>query len=247
MEWFKKQKNTDGLLPWLKTDTGMGRLGFAPDRTQELLTSDAGLDWSGVLTHFASADQLHNPMTQDQIKLFDTLEIAESVQKSLANSAGILGWPSAHADWARPGIMLYGSNPLDNARENDAQLRSAMRVSAPLIACKQFESGAPVGYCGSFICPQPMKIAYAAIGYGDGLPRVLNDAATVWIAGHCCPVVGRVSMDSIAIDVTGLDHIGVGSEVVLWGPEHSIDVLAKAANTISYELMTAIKGPREYR
>lgn len=247
LQWFKTQANVDKLQPWIKVDTGMGRLGFLPDRAQSLLNDSSKLNWFGALTHFACADEANNTATVRQIESFNSLNFSAHCQRSLSNSAGMLAWPKATADWARPGIMLYGSNPMDNATRHDVRLRPAMRVSAPLISCKQYAADTLIGYAQSYRCPEPMTIGYVAIGYGDGLPRVLDKTATVWIAGQQCPIVGRVSMDSVAVDLRGLlGPVSPGDEVVFWGPEHPVEILANAANTIAYELLTTIRGVRQY-
>lgn len=249
LQWFVDETSIDtaALQPWIKIDTGMGRLGFLPDRAQELLSDAVSLDWFGALTHFASADETENASTAQQINLFNSLNMSSAVQRSLANSAGLIAWPQAQSDWARPGIMLYGSNPVLGDEETAVGLRAVMRVSAPIISTKAYSAGACIGYAASYQCPKPMTIGYVGIGYGDGLPRVLDHSATVWIAGKRCPVLGRVSMDSIAVDLEAVkSSVGVGTEVVLWGPEHPVELLAAAANTISYELLTSIRGPRVY-
>lgn len=248
LSWFNDLKEKDQLKYWLKIDTGMGRLGFHPERAQTILNEHADLNWFGMLSHFACADETDNSATDAQIACFKSIDPPKPIQKSLANSAGVLAWPDAQLDWARPGIMLYGANPIANDLEDGmgAQLIPAMRVSTPLISIKQFSAGASIGYGGSYQCPESMPIGYAAIGYGDGLPRVLDKSATVLVAGKACPIVGRVSMDSIAIDLREVAKAAVGTEVVLWGPEHSIEILAKAADTINYELYTGIRGVRQY-
>ena len=246
LRWFSNLSDSSNLHPWLKVDTGMGRLGFLPHRAQALLRETHGLNWYGALTHFALADEVDNATTAEQIQGFSSLDAPVSVQRSLANSAGVLAWPDSVADWARPGIMLYGSNPIAGASATDVALRPAMQVSAPLISCKLYAAGATIGYGGAFVCPKPMKVGYLAIGYGDGFPRVLDRTATVWLAGQRCPIIGRISMDSIAVDLTGIDKAQLGAEAVLWGGEHPVELLAEAAGTISYELLTSIKGQREY-
>lgn len=248
LNWFGNLEDAAQLKCWLKIDTGMGRLGFSPDRAQTILNEQAKLNWFGMLTHFASADQLDKQTTAEQIIRFNAIEAPKAIQKSMANSAAVLAWAEANADWARPGIMLYGSNPIvdDHGKTLGAQLMPAMRVTTPLISIKSFPAGANIGYGGTYQCAETMTIGYAAIGYGDGIPRVLDESATVLVAGQECPVVGRVSMDSIAIDLREVTKAYVGMEVVLWGPEHSVEIFAKAADTISYELYTSIKGVREY-
>ncbi len=246
LEWLLALHANSGIQAWIKFDTGMGRLGFQPARAQAILDEHHDIEWVGALTHFACADETDNPMTTEQIKIFRSIKSQRSIQTSMANSAGVLAWPAAKADWSRPGIMLYGCNPLDKNHVNTKMLRPAMRVSTTLISCKHYAAGATIGYGANYVCPEPMTVGYAAIGYGDGFPRVLDDTATVWIAGQQCPIVGRVSMDSIAIDLRQIKRPEPGVEVVLWGPEHSIDILAKAAGTISYELLTSIAGTTTY-
>lgn len=246
LQWLFALQADSAIQAWIKVDTGMGRLGFQPARAQAILNEHHNIEWVGALTHFACADETDNPITTEQIKVFRSITSCCSIQTSLANSAAVLAWPDAQADWSRPGIMLYGCNPLDKNNVNSKLLKPAMRVSTILISCKQYAAGATIGYGASYVCPEPMTIGYAAIGYGDGFPRVLDDTATVWIAGLRCPIVGRVSMDSIAIDLRNIERPEPGVEVVLWGPEHSVDILAKAAGTISYELLTSIAGSKRY-
>ncbi|MCL4167420.1 UNVERIFIED_CONTAM: hypothetical protein GTU68_026375 [Idotea baltica] len=142
--------------------------------------------------------------------------------------------------------MLYGANPVLGRGKDDHSLQAVMRVTAPLISVKQYKAGASIGYAASYVCETDMCVGYLGIGYGDGLPRDLDRSATVFCNGHACSVLGRVSMDSIAIDLSDASSAQIGDQAVLWGPEHSVEILAKAANTISYELMTSIRGTRDY-
>lgn len=245
LEWFTHSSLSSQLQPWLKVDSGMGRLGFQPTRANEILQTRKDIDWYGALTHFACADDPASTRTDEQIACFTSVCIDQSFQQSLANSAAVISSKASQADWARPGIMLYGSNPVDPMQSEVLPLKSVMRVIAPVIAVKQYKSGDWIGYTASYECQRSMSVAYVAIGYGDGLPRRLDSSASVSLNGHRCPVIGRVSMDSIAIDL-GKTAAKYGDEAVLWGPEHPIEILAAAANTISYELMTSIKGPRQY-
>jgi len=246
LNWFMQEPDWHQLQPWIKLDTGMGRLGFQADEARKLLTSDKKLNWLGALTHFACADETENPTTQRQIESFHRLTQHLGIQTSMANSAAIIAWPASKAQWARPGIMLYGSNPIHHQSELNNPLRLSMRVTAPLVSKKRYNAGDTIGYAASFVCSHAMDIGYVAIGYGDGLPRVLDQHASVLLNGHICPIVGRVSMDSIAIDLSLTHNAQLGDEAVLWGVEHPIDIMANAANTISYELMTSIRGPRAY-
>ncbi len=248
LDWFNQpaMKN-DNAQAWLKIDTGMGRLGFLPEQAAKILGNQSLLiNWCGALTHFASADDAKNPLTAQQIDCFNTLLGRREMQTSLANSAGLLSWPESIGDWSRPGIMLYGSDPTLHGSEAGKQLAPVMRVSAPIIDIKRYPAGHPIGYSSTYVCPESMPVAYIAAGYGDGLPRVLDDTARVSIRGKLCPVIGRVSMDSMAIDCRSVADAAIGDEAVLWGPENPVEHMARAAGTISYELMTSVKGTRTY-
>lgn len=247
IEWYQASVLTSQLAPWLKIDTGMGRLGVSLDEAERLLDNH-DYSWFGALTHFATADSPGNNHTHSQINRFKSLVRSRSLQLSLANSAGILAWPESHSGWVRPGLMLYGANPLDVEPPNGVSLQPAMRVTAPLIAMKNFKAGAGIGYAQTYVCKAPQSVGFLAVGYGDGFPRVLNASASVRISGQICSIIGRVSMDSIAIDLTPLQGLSVkvGDSAILWGPEHPVDILAAAAGTISYELFTGIRGNPHY-
>lgn len=244
--WFRTHADCSTLQAWLKVDSGMGRLGFQPDEASRILASDDGVVWSGLMTHFACADETANPYTKQQVQRFGSVQTERVIERSLANSAAILGWPITRADWARPGIMLYGCNPLDRALDDGVGLATAMTVHAPLISIKRMSQGAGIGYAQTWRCPEDMPIGYVAAGYRDGIPRVLNGSARVFIGGHHCPIVGRVSMDSFAVDLRRVPDAKVGQAVELWGENNSVDELAQAAGTISYELLTSIRGKRVY-
>ncbi len=245
-EWFRQHPDCGELQAWLKVDSGMGRLGFSPEEANQILATDDNVRWSGVMTHFACADETSNSYTEQQVKQFNSVQSELPLARSMANSAAVLAWPMTRADWARPGIMLYGCNPLDRELTDDVVLKSAMTVEAPLISVKRMSKGTGIGYAQSWRCPEDMPIGYVAAGYRDGIPRVLDSSARVSIAGYKCPVVGRVSMDSFAVDLRQVPEAGVGDLVELWGENNSIDELAKAAGTISYELLTSIRGKRTY-
>lgn len=248
--WYRQLKQRGELRAWLKVDTGMGRLGVQPDQAIAILSAKEGIQWTGLMTHFACADEADNPFTDHQIEQFlsvcGNVEQSGSLQQSMANSAAVLVWPRARSDWARPGIMLYGCNPLDRDLPEGVDLQMAMNVSAPLISTKMLPAGTGVGYAQTWQCPEDMPIGYVALGYRDGLPRILDSSACVNIGGALCPVVGRVSMDSIAVDLRLAASARPGDMATFWGADTSIDALAKAAGTINYELLTSIRGCRNY-
>lgn len=244
--WFRKLPRRQDFAAWLKVDTGMGRLGMSVIQVNDILQADDGINWMGLMTHFASADETDSDFTLEQYSRFNSVAIKPGMSKSLANSAAVLHWPQTHEDWVRPGIMLYGCNPLDKSLPVCIELRTAMAVEAPLISVKSLEAGAGVGYAQTWHCPENMPVGYVALGYRDGLPRVLDETASVSIQGKRCPIIGRVSMDSIAVDLRSTVGVTVGTMAQFWGPLSSIDALAKAADTISYELLTSIRGKRHY-
>ena len=238
---------------WLKVDTGMGRLGVMPDEVAGLLER-TGIAWRGVMSHLASADAPGDAGAADQVRRFAALDVPTGLDRSLANSAASVAWPGTGHDWIRPGIALYGANPLDGEAPPDGvDLAPAMTVTAPLISIKVLPRGHRVGYAGAFECPEEMPVGHVAIGYADGLPRVLDVAegsptrADVAVGGRRCPIVGRVSMDSIAIDLRAAPAARVGDAATLWGPGQPVERLARAAGTIPYELLTGIRGRRTWR
>jgi len=246
LSWYRQCSERDDLSAWLKVDTGMGRLGVTPSQATRLLQSASGIQWRGVLSHLACADEPGNVHTGVQIKAFDALPVPDGVLRSLANSAAILAWPATQNNWARPGLMLYGINPLSRALPDSVELRQAMQVNAPLVSVKTLSAGSGVGYAQTWTCPETMPVGLLGIGYGDGLPRVLDSSAQVFVQGVACPVIGRVSMDSIAVDLRDVSAV-VGDMAELWGPRQSVDAMAAAAGTISYELLTNIRGSRVWQ
>lgn len=245
--WFKNFADNTQLRPWLKVDTGMGRLGVSLTAAAKLL-QQADIQWHGVMTHFACADEPENPHTTAQISAFKKLVAGCSLETSMSNSAAIIAWPQAQSHWCRPGLMLYGASPLGVALPGDLTLQPAMRVSAPLLAVKNFASGAGIGYGQKYVCSSDSRVGFLGIGYGDGVPRVLDASASVRIANTTAPIIGRVSMDSIAVDLSQVPDsaVSLGDLADIWGPEHSVDGLATAAGTISYEMFTGIRGNTHY-
>lgn len=230
---------------WLKLNTGMNRLGLLPDQA---LTAARQLHQAGyriILTqHFANADVPAHPVNSAQMTRFSQLKAqlaAEGIltRTSLCNSAALINWPDWQADIVRPGIMLYGSSPFGSQPSAQALgLQAAMQFSSRLIAIQTVAAGDSIGYGSAFTATRPMQIGVAGCGYGDGYPRTLDrqGAGRVWINGQAAPVVGRVSMDMLTIDLTGIPA-RVGDLVELWGSHIPVDDVAEAAGTLGYELM----------
>jgi alanine racemase len=232
------------FVVWLKIDTGMNRLGFRPSAAQSaLLRLDAlgerVLDLR-LMTHFASADDRDNTQSRQQLSRFDVLTQGRSASRSLANSAAIFAQPESHADWVRPGLALYGVSPFGDQVGASLGLSPAMRLVSTVIAVREVPAGETVGYSGIWRAQRDSRLAIVAAGYGDGLPRALPNGTPVLIRGARAELAGRVSMDMIAVDVTGIGGVQVGDAAVLWGPELPVEEIAAYAGTISYELLCSV-------
>ncbi|MDH5179066.1 MAG: alanine racemase [Gammaproteobacteria bacterium] len=234
---------------WLKIDTGMHRLGFPPHQANEmyqrLMSCPAVQKPLRLMTHFANADDPDDNTTEQQIKTFYEsfdfdAENGADCDCSLANSAGILGWPASHAQWVRPGIMLYGVTPFMHGTGKDYSLQPVMTLQAELIAVNRFNKGDAIGYGGSWICPEEMPIGVVAIGYGDGYPRHAQSGTPVLVNGQRCQIVGRVSMDMVTVDLRNQPNAEVGDEVILWGNGLPVEEVASSAGTIAYELLCGV-------
>ncbi len=229
---------------WLKLDTGMNRLGFqqadwhaVTDWLHQHQHKLAGLTW---MTHLANADDVSDTTTIKQINLFREFTSDRSEAKSIANSAGILGWKQSHAEWIRPGLMLYGVSPFTDRTGSDLGLRPAMTLQSRLVSIKQLQVGDAVGYGGDWVCSRPMRLGVVAIGYGDGYPRAAQTGSLVVVNGETVPIVGRISMDMLTVDLTESPTTHEGDEVILWGEQLAVETLAKSSATIPYTLLCGI-------
>ncbi len=229
---------------WLKVDTGMHRLGFPPeavaDTWRRLAEAPSVRSEVGFLTHLACADDREDPMTERQLATFDAACAGLPGPRSAANSAGLLGWPASRYDWVRPGIMLYGASPFSDGRRGHAPLRPAMALEGQLVAINRHAAGEPVGYGATWRCPEAMPVGVVSIGYGDGYPRHAPSGTPVQMAGQRTQVVGRVSMDMVAVDLRGLTGVEIGAPALLWGEGVPPEEVAAAAGTIAYELFCRV-------
>ncbi len=232
------------LRVWLKLDTGMHRLGFPAGRAGELharLRALPAVDPDIVLmTHFASSDEFDNDFTARQIVAFEDATRGLPGERSLSNSAGVLGWPQARGDWVRVGGLLYGLSVALGKTGADFGFRPAMTLSTRLIAINRVKRGERIGYGATYECPEDMPVGVAAIGYGDGYPRSAPSGTPVRVAGAPAVLVARVSMDLIALDLRNAPDARVGDSVTLWGPALPVEIIAQHAGTISYELTCGV-------
>lgn len=230
------------LPVWLKVNTGMNRLGVMPADFnacyEKLLACQNVAKPIGLMTHFAETDNLKSEATADQVACFN--KVIEGVQAplSLSNSAGILGWPSIKADWVRPGLMLYGASPFAKETGLDRGLKPVMTFSSKLIAVHAIKRGEKVGYGGTWTAHEATRIGIVAAGYGDGYPQQAKNGTPVLVNGKICPLVGRVSMDMLAVDLKDLPEAKPGDQVVLWGEGLPVESVANQCLSSPYELLT---------
>jgi alanine racemase len=231
----------------LKMNSGMNRLGFTPAAYRAAharLRAIPSIRNITLMTHFANADDPLNPgmPLAEQAQRFHDATEGLSGERSLSNSAAVLAHPQFAADWVRPGIMLYGGTP-GGASAQACGLKPAMTLSSEIIGIQQIGAGDAVGYGSRFIADRAMTIGVVACGYADGYPRHAPNETPVLVDGVRTGLVGRVSMDMLAIDLTRIPGAHIGSAVTLWGDGLPIDEVANAAGTIGYELMCAL-APR---
>ena len=229
---------------WLKIDSGMNRLGIQPEdfnQAYERLNSNQNVTRPiRLMTHFACADEPENALTQEQLLTFNKLTSGLEGQITLANSAATLYWPETQADWIRPGIALYGVSPVVGDLGSNHGLMAAMELKSELIAVKNHKAGNSVGYGAYWTAKQDTRLGVVAIGYGDGYPRNAPEGTPVLINGRRVPIVGRVSMDMLTVDLGADASDQVGDEAMLWGRELPVEEVAEYIGTIAYELVTKL-------
>ncbi len=244
LDLLAARSDTAQIAVWLKLDTGMNRLGFKASQFaavyQRLKNCAVIKQPLNLMTHFANADDLQDTMTLRQIQLFNDTTSGYLGERSMANSAGILGWQDALTDWVRPGVMLYGISPFPNSTGEQLGLKPIMGLYSRLIAVKSIEKGESVGYGCRWICQQATTLGVVAIGYGDGYPRYAKTGTPVLVNGIRVPLVGRVSMDMITVDLGANTTAKSGDPVTLWGEGLAVEDIAHWADTIPYTLVCGI-------
>ena len=250
--WLEKFENHSDhpINIFLKLNSGMNRLGFKPNQYR---TAFHRLHSAGYrlhhMTHFANADQVErSPSVGEQMDCFEKTIDGLQAPSSLANSAAILWHRNALGDWVRPGIMLYGVSPTGvHADIVRSELQPVMQLRSEIIDVQELKKGDHVGYGGRYQAQEDMRIGVIACGYADGYPRHAEDGTPVWVEagntqgdGVTCPIVGRVSMDMLTIDLREAPNATIGSVVELWGNEVPVDDVAQMSGTIGYELICAL-------
>jgi alanine racemase len=252
IDWLEKSRISAPLHVWLKVDTGMHRLGVpadymatALDRLEKLVERRGGS--IRLMSHLACADVPDSPANDAQLSVFRSLP-ERGYERSLANSAALLTRPDMCFDWVRPGIMLYGASPFDANVDQPVDLKAVMNFESELIAVQTRRQGDTIGYGQAWKCPVDMRIGVVAAGYGDGYPRQAPAGMPVLVNGKIVPLVGRVSMDTLYVDLRSQPEAVAGDSVQLWGGCLSAAAVATRAGTISYELFCSVspRVPREY-
>ena len=248
LAWVEQLRHALPLSVWLKVDTGMHRLGFAPSAVIQAYQRLMHLDYVQkpivLMTHFSDADDTEKDKTPRQIALYQQVynQLSPKPLRSLANSASIVAWPETHGDWVRPGIILYGGLMM-NGQPTAPHLQPVMTVKSQIISIHDYPAGAPLGYGETFICPKPMRVGVVAFGYGDGYPRRAYQSE-VLIRGHIIPAIARISMDMLQVDLTDHPPIQLNDEVTLLGEGLPAWKLAQVAQTIPYEIFCQLQHGR---
>ena len=243
VEMLEQNQLNKPVCIWLKLDTGMHRLGFSPDLASQALArleQSAGVKEIRLMTHLASANNREDPMTRKQLQCFSQFNENMSLEKTIANSAGILAFPDTHVDWVRPGIMLYGVSPFSDSNGSQEGLKPVMTLQSKLITVRALKAGDPVGYGATWRCPEDMSVGVVAAGYGDGYPRHAESGTPVLVNGKRVELIGRASMDMLTVDLRSQPQAKTGDPVVLWGEGLPVEEVANHAGTIPYEVLCAV-------
>jgi alanine racemase len=240
VELLEAWRGPQEIRAWLKVDTGMHRLGFAASEVDAVAARLESCRFVAqpiaLATHLADAECGEAGSARAQLAAFADAVAGRAGERSIANSAGLVAWPEARADWVRPGIMLYGISPFADRTGAELGLEPVMTFETRIIALRDVAPGERVGYGGTWVAERPSRIAVAAVGYGDGYPRSAASGTPVAVGGGTAGVAGRPSMDMLTVDVTGLSRVAIGDRVELWGREVPVERVAAAAGTIAYEL-----------
>jgi alanine racemase len=240
LAWVLESRPNIPLRVFLKLDSGMHRLGFQPNEYSQALQQlrfSANVREVILMTHFANADVADGTDAAMQV-------VAKSMPapyaRSLANSAAIVQQPHTHAEWVRPGIMLYGATPVSEKPASSFGLKPVMTLHSGLIAVQEIAAGESVGYGSVFTADKPTRVGIVACGYADGYPRHASTGTPIAVAGRLTRTLGRVSMDMLAVDITDSPEAVIGSPAELWGEQVPVEDVARASGTIGYELLCAV-------
>ena len=249
LQWLQHTPCDQPLTAWLKIDTGMGRLGFDPQSAHQalriLLHSPNVRPPIHIVSHLACADEIHHPLNTHQITQFKqfihSLPSVKTHLFSLCNSAAVFNFPDHHYDTVRPGLALYGASPLVGQSAQQLDLKPVMTLQTELIAIQPMRKNTALGYGARYTCPEDMPVGVIALGYGDGYPQDAPDGTPVMINNRLCPLVGRVSMDMMTVDLRACPNAVVGDPVTLWGKGLPVETIAQFTQRSAYELLAGIQ------
>ncbi len=246
LKWLLSTPLSKPIRIWLKVNTGMNRLGFEPNEINPILEALRHCSWVEnsivLLSHMACADEPAHPQNKAQLELFNAIPVSNDVLQSFANSALILTSPKAHYDIVRPGLMLYGVSPLKDKTSSELNLYPVMSFISTLSVIHEFPANRGIGYSATWRTTKPTRIGVVAAGYGDGYPRHIDVHAQVWLNDTRVPIVGRVSMDMLTLDLSNVPDAMLGDRVELWGKHLLVEEVAQHAGTIPYELLTQVSS-----
>jgi alanine racemase len=232
---------------YVKVNSGMNRLGLAPGEVPRVvgqLAALPGVRIAAMMMHFANADRDDadaGPVAvTEQLRVFEEACRGWTGPRCVANSAALFLHPQAGGDSVRPGIARYGATPMAGRAATSLGLRPAMSLTARVLSVQRLAAGASLGYGSRWTAARPSRIGVLACGYADGYPRVAPDGTPVWVGGRRVPLVGRVSMDMITVDLTDAPGVDAGAEAELWGTHIPVDEVAERSGTVGYELLCAL-------
>ncbi len=229
---------------WLKIDTGLGRMGFKPQEAQSVFQALKKYESVGTITltsHFACADDKDHPKNQEQMKLFKALAKDFPGPKSLANSSAIFNFPESHYDIVRPGLSVYGVSPFKDKNATDLNLKPVMTLISHVMSVRKMPKDSTFGYGARFKAISEMLVATIGMGYGDGYPRSASDGTPVIVNNKICPLIGRISMDMMTVDVSKCESVKCGDIVTLLGRDLPLEDVVKFTNNSVYDILTNIQ------
>lgn len=246
LAWLEDVNLKNPLNIWVKIDTGMGRLGFniasANDAYNRVIASNNAQKPLVIMSHFAcSDDKLHN-LNYKQIENFKAFSSNKNAKLSMCNSAAIFNFPELHYDYVRAGLALYGVSPMNNVEASKLGLKPVMTVQSEIISIKQLKKGDAVGYGARYICTEDKIVGVVAFGYGDGYPITAKDGTPVLVKGKRCPIIGRVSMDMMMIDLSNHHDVKIGDTTTLWGEGLPIEEVVTHTNNITWDILTGMQN-----
>jgi alanine racemase len=245
IEWLNTIKLKTPLFSWLKVNTGLGRLGIPFDKTEEyysiLSRSQNIFNPLRIMSHFSCSDVKDHRLNQHQILNFNKIVNSISTEYSFCNSGGIFSFPTEHHHFIRPGISLYGISPFSNISAKELNLKPVMTLKSSLIAIQNMQKGDAIGYGATYICEENMPVGVVAFGYGDGYPITAKSGTPLLINNTLCPIIGRVSMDMMMVDLRESQNPKIGDPVILWGENLPVEDVVKHTQDITWNMLTSIQ------